>query len=255
MSSEDIEKGARWNIKVASKLANAKAGVICLTNSNLHADWILFEAGALSKTVASTFVCPLLIDLEPSAVSGPLLQFQATRATEEDIFKLVQTLNRGLGESGLPSDHLKEAFDMWWPKLGGVLATLPAEESTTPTQRAGPDILNELLETTRGLTRQQNALSGQLDYLETRERRREQSEIFVSAVTPGLSGQTERVRVSLLNPSKAILEAMGLSKEAISGQSQEEGVSVTSDASTKAKNKPEANSPEEKKGYRERERE
>src|ERR1700730_15398652 len=65
LSTSDIDKGARWGIDVALKLESSKAGIICLTPSNLHADWVLFEAGALSKTVKSTnFVCPFLIGIE-----------------------------------------------------------------------------------------------------------------------------------------------------------------------------------------------
>jgi hypothetical protein len=63
LSSADIDKGARWSADVASRLEAAKAGIICLTPSNLHSDWILFEAGALSKTLKNTFVCPFLIGL------------------------------------------------------------------------------------------------------------------------------------------------------------------------------------------------
>jgi hypothetical protein len=58
LSTTDIDKGARWSTDVAVRLEVAKAGIICLTPSNLHSDWILFEAGALSKTLQNTFVSP-----------------------------------------------------------------------------------------------------------------------------------------------------------------------------------------------------
>jgi hypothetical protein len=118
LSTADIEKGARWASDLALKLETAKAGIICLTPSNLHADWLVFEAGALSKIVQASFVCTFLIGLEPSDVEGPLAQFQATRATREDVLKLLKTLNQGLGEgAALSETHIGEAFDVWWPKL------------------------------------------------------------------------------------------------------------------------------------------
>ena len=80
LSSADIEMGARWSIDVAAKLEASKFGIICLTPNNMHSDWILFEAGALSKTIVNTHVSPVLIGLEPSDIHGPLAQFQATRA-------------------------------------------------------------------------------------------------------------------------------------------------------------------------------
>jgi len=125
MSSSDMPKGARWSADIGTRLGNSRAGIVCLTPGNLHKDWVLFEAGALSKTVESTLVCPLLIDLEPSDVTGPLAQFQATRSTKGDLLKLLQTFNGALGDSSLTNEHVTEAFDTWWPKLESTLKALP----------------------------------------------------------------------------------------------------------------------------------
>src|SRR5579864_2265527 len=105
LSSADIDKGTRWSADVASRLQAAKAGIICLTPSNIHSDWILFEAGALSKTLQNTYVCPFLIELEPSDVKPPLAQFQATRAQKDEILKLLKTPNGALAENALPEGH------------------------------------------------------------------------------------------------------------------------------------------------------
>jgi len=152
LSSEDIDKGARWGTDVATRLEAAKAGIICLTPSNLHSDWILFEAGALSKTLKNTFVCPLLIGLEPSDVKPPLAQFQATRAEKEDVLKLLKTLNSALGDNALPEAHIDEAFEVWWPKLDFQLKKLPEEESKTKPHRPDRELLEEIL----ALARNQN---------------------------------------------------------------------------------------------------
>ena len=50
ISSQDIEKGARWFKEIGESLSNTDFGILCLTGSNLSAPWILFEAGALSKS-------------------------------------------------------------------------------------------------------------------------------------------------------------------------------------------------------------
>lgn len=50
MSATDIDKGTRWREEVGTALDTMKAGIICLTPENLSAEWLLFEAGALSKT-------------------------------------------------------------------------------------------------------------------------------------------------------------------------------------------------------------
>jgi hypothetical protein len=152
VSTSGIDKGARWSAEIAAKLHEAQAGIICLTPNSLHADWILFEAGALAKTVEDTYVCPFLIAMEPTAVSGPLAQFQATKAVKSDVLKLLKTLNRALGEDALDEQHLHEALEMSWPRLDEKLRALPNDGADVP-QRSEKDLLDEVLETVRSLSR------------------------------------------------------------------------------------------------------
>jgi len=152
LSSADLDKGARWGTEVAARLEIAKAGILCLTPNNIHSDWILFEAGALSKTLQNTFVCPLLIGLEPTDLKGPLAQFQATRATEEDLLQLLKTLNVALGNAALPDSHIDEAFEVWWPKLHAQLEKLPPDGPSGRPSRNERDLLEEIL----GLVRNQS---------------------------------------------------------------------------------------------------
>jgi len=153
ISSSDIDKGARWSTDVATRLETAKIGIICLTPSNLHEDWILFEAGALSKTLRNTFVCPVLIDLKQADVTGPLAQFQSTRANKEEILRLVKTINTALGEQALSENHLEEAFEVWWPRLEDQFKTLPPEKVTSSPQRSDRELLEEILEAVRNQNR------------------------------------------------------------------------------------------------------
>jgi hypothetical protein len=153
LSSEDIDKGTRWSPEIAAKLEASKAGIICLTPENLDSEWILFEAGALSKTVANTFVCPLLIGLEPANVQGPLAQFQLTNTTKDDFLRLVKTLNRALGDAALPDAHIEEAFEVWWPKLELKFTNLLKERHTAQKIREDRDLLEEILEIVRTLNR------------------------------------------------------------------------------------------------------
>lgn len=156
LSSADIDKGARWSSDVASKLGTSKVGIICITPENVHADWILFEAGALSKTLENTFVCPLLVGLRASDIRGPLAQFQATGAAKDDIRRLVRTINTALEDKGRPDRELDEAFDVWWPKLEARLSDLPAVEETSTPQRSDRDILEEILAMVRNQARDQS---------------------------------------------------------------------------------------------------
>ncbi len=87
VSSEDIDKGARWSTDIAKELENSTFGILCVTKENLEAPWLSFEAGALSKTMEKSFVSPFLFDIKRSEVQGPILQFQSTIFEKDDIKK------------------------------------------------------------------------------------------------------------------------------------------------------------------------
>lgn len=104
--SEDIEKGKRWALEISTRLEKSQLGIICVTSENRDAAWINFEAGALSKQLDTSRVCPYLLDLSPTELQFPLASFQLTRAEREDTRRLLQTFNKAMGE-----EALKEAYD------------------------------------------------------------------------------------------------------------------------------------------------
>src|SRR5690242_18454859 len=63
LSSEDIRKGARWFTEISNELQQINFGIICITRDNLEASWLLFEGGALSKSLGHSQVTPLLINV------------------------------------------------------------------------------------------------------------------------------------------------------------------------------------------------
>jgi len=111
VSTEDIDKGARWFTDISVQLEDTDFGIICLTPENLNAPWILFEAGALSKSIDRSKVCPFLSELAPSDIVGPLAQFQACTPTKDDMFRLLRTMNQALGERALEEAKLLKAFE------------------------------------------------------------------------------------------------------------------------------------------------
>ncbi len=127
ISSEDVPKGSRWNVKIGHQLAEARVGIICLTRENITAPWVVFEAGALTKTttIEETFVCTYLLDLEPDELIDPLAQFQATVAKKPDTLKLLRTINDELKAGKLPKDRLDKTFERWWPELEKSLDNIP----------------------------------------------------------------------------------------------------------------------------------
>jgi hypothetical protein len=157
LSSADIDKGARWSAELAAKLGSANAGIFCLTPSNLTALWLIFEAGAISRTTEKTHVCTLLVGLQASDVTGPLAQFQATRTTKEEIHQLVTNLNKALGEHSMDEALVNRAFEMWWPELEKELQNLPPDETALPPRRSDRELLEELVDLARATMANRNA--------------------------------------------------------------------------------------------------
>lgn len=155
VSSEDIDKGARWSTDIAKELENSTFGILCVTKENLEAPWLSFEAGALSKTMDKSFVTPFLFDIKRSEVNGPILQFQSTIFDKEDIKKLLQTLNKACGESGITEAMLDKAFEVWYPTLEKELNGLhdvtddTQEERNTESEEKHSAIIEEILELSR----------------------------------------------------------------------------------------------------------
>ena len=95
--------------------------------------WILFEAGALSKSVKRGCIIPYLVDLEPDELPGPLRQFQAVRADEDGTLRLVRRLYELDPQNQPPPEFLDHLFrHTIWPT---VTAVLPDAQ---PAEGAGP---------------------------------------------------------------------------------------------------------------------
>ena len=155
VSSEDIDKGARWSTDIAKELEDSTFGILCVTKENLEAPWLSFEAGALSKTMEKSFVTPFLFDIKRSEVQGPILQFQSTIFNKDDIKKMVQTLNKACGDAGISEQRLDKSFEVWYPTLEKELTELRNENSNTNEEVTLEDIghsseiLEEILELSR----------------------------------------------------------------------------------------------------------
>lgn len=145
ISSQDIDKGRRWDAQIASELDQSNVGIICLTRENLTSPWILFEAGALAKALDKSLVCPYLLDLKPTELTGPLAQFQVTVANEEDTCKLLRTINKALGENARSAEQLDKAFKKWWPELKTAIDRIPKSSSPAKQLRSDRDLLEEML--------------------------------------------------------------------------------------------------------------
>jgi hypothetical protein len=154
VSSEDIEKGSRWFVEIGKHLEEAQVGIVCLTRENMHKPWVLFESGAISQSIERSRVTPLLIDLSPADLSGPLAQFQATTITEPEMLRLVKGIGAQLTDDRFTPSLIESAFQKWWPDFRNEVheaIRLTGIGQKQPSVRSDRALLEELLETTRSI--------------------------------------------------------------------------------------------------------
>lgn len=129
----------------------------------------MFEAGALSKRIDVSRVCPVLFGVDNADLEGPLVQFQASPFNEAEVRKLMKTLNSGLGEQRLDEAVLASVFEMWWPKLNEKISKIlerhAAKPSGTSSTRSDREILEEVLQLSR-LNSSKSANASRVDRIE-----------------------------------------------------------------------------------------
>jgi len=150
LSDRDIASGDRWAIEIGEQLQDTQFGIVCLTPDNLHAEWILFEAGALSKSLSEGAVVPYLFDLDFSSLRGPLAQFQGRKSDRESTFALLQDINQRASDR-VDAERLKTLFAALWPQLDEALGKVPASAGVQTAKPTEAEILEQVVETVRGL--------------------------------------------------------------------------------------------------------
>jgi hypothetical protein len=149
MSDEDIGSGARWNDEIAKSLDETDFGIVCVTRANQHAPWLIFEAGALAKSVKKARVVPLCVDLPQSDITGPLAAFQGRVLDEDGLKRLVQDVNEA-AEKKVAPDELDDVFAAMWPRVEAAIDKAVDEvQADKEPKRSIEDMLAEVVDTVR----------------------------------------------------------------------------------------------------------
>lgn len=162
-SPEDIEKGEQWDTKISKELLECHYGIVCLTEENVSAPWIHFEAGALAKTLDSR-VATLMINISPTDIKGPLSRYQATKLNKEDFFQLIENINTQSDEPIKP-EVLKTLFDNLWDKIENEFSSLISQYQKASSSKKKTINNNEALEEILLLLRKQNSILTSPDQL------------------------------------------------------------------------------------------
>lgn len=150
MSDVDIDAGERWADSVAKELESSNFGIICVTRQNVSSSWILFEAGALAKSLKGSKVIPLLFDLDFQDISGPLAQFQAKKIEKNGMGEVVQSINQA-AENPDDQSRATQLFEALWPQLEAAVQGIQTDGEPTKAPRPQGEVLEELVASIRTL--------------------------------------------------------------------------------------------------------
>lgn len=156
LTSNDIEKGARWSGEIGKELEECNFGIVCLTRENLNSQWMAFEAGALSKQLSSR-VATAIFGISQQDVKPPLALFQATQFNEQEFRKLLGSINGALPVDQQRDDaDINKLFLMLWPQLKADISNILERQPEAGPAPAPdyPAMVVELL----GLARQQASM-------------------------------------------------------------------------------------------------
>jgi hypothetical protein len=171
LSEADVAAGERWAQAVAKELESSNFGIICVTPENLGSPWVLFEAGALAKSMQGAKVIPLLFNLEFSDIGGPLAQFQAKKVERSGLAEVVNSINQS-ADQAVPEDRARQLFSALWPEFEKQLDSIPEEAPTEKHMRPQHEILEEMVTGVRGLDARFRDLEAVVSDQGSRSRRR-----------------------------------------------------------------------------------
>ena len=128
MSDTDIEVGQRGVEEIFGQLKKSQTGIICVTPENMMAPWLHFEAGALSQAVGDKAkVCPALLDMTTSAVTGPLSEYQNVKLRTE--LQRWSYFDRLCWPIVCRSDFLEVSSGLWRCPVAGAALIRPRHET------------------------------------------------------------------------------------------------------------------------------
>jgi hypothetical protein len=178
--SSDIDVGTRWQSKIADELGVTDFGILCVTAENQRAPWLNFEAGALANAIGTSGVIPLAVDLSPAEIQNPLGQFQAQRLDRPGMERIVKSINGNLPKPQ-PDGRIDKKLDRWWPEFDQKIQVIKQASSLNQDFeqliRTDRELLEDILNTVRGLSRTSEHSDGRLEDMGNTQRTRELSAV------------------------------------------------------------------------------
>lgn len=133
VSTIGISSGTNWWNKIKKELKKCKLGILCITDENIKAPWIYFEAGAM--TARSVPTIPILFCCNIQALDGsPIKANQGIEFQKKCQFlKMIDDINREMELLPISSSQLEVISNEAYNKLKEILK--PTLEQLKKTKR------------------------------------------------------------------------------------------------------------------------
>lgn len=131
--SPEIKKGAFWSEELGRMLEESEAGIVCFTPENLQSPWIHYEAGLIASRVAAARrkrrsgkdadtetnipIYPLLHQLEPAHLAGPLTAYQSATTQQGDVARLIQAIAQQHDSAAKSQECAAKIAANWKPEI------------------------------------------------------------------------------------------------------------------------------------------
>lgn len=123
VSNVDIASGTDWWTSISSELKSCRVGILCLSNENVYAPWIFYEAGGMaSRDVPTT---PLLVGCEVDSLDKtPLGGKQCVNfESQAEFIKMIADINHYFNDL-LPSSIAKQMAEKAYDELNRNLSAV-----------------------------------------------------------------------------------------------------------------------------------
>ena len=197
LSETDIEAGDRWAEVAAKELADSNFGIICVTRENVGSPWVLFEAGALAKSMQGSKLIPLLLDLDIRDITGPIAQFQAKKIDKAGVGEVIHSINQTANQA-VPEARAKQLFEALWPEFEKRVIAIPKQPTAAKHTRPQHEILEELVVSVRALDSRLREGTDGGPFISRRRRMKFHPMMMMDMLHMGRRGPNDPVRLLML---------------------------------------------------------
>ena len=123
VSNVDIASGTDWWTSISSELKCCRLGILCLSNENIYAPWIFYEAGGMASRDVPTI--PLLVGCEVDSLEkSPLGGKQCVNfENQTEFIKMTADINHHFNDL-LPSSIVKQIAEKGYDELNRDLSSV-----------------------------------------------------------------------------------------------------------------------------------